>query len=194
MQNFTLEQQMKAAQALAKKKEADKEKDLAICWRVLALLEMEDTLLPYRISYDLERAKSKGILKNDVVPNKYYPLEELPPSVECLRPIPECNAEDWGTEVMRLRAEMQVFEKEEAKYCINKDNWEYYFAHFLLPYNINDFTSFDITGRTTKIKDWELSGMKEFLLKVQRDCAEHPEKYYKGNDTVSCNVISERED
>ena len=49
MQNFTPEQQRKAMEALAKKKETDEKKDIAMLWRVLALLKIQDTLLPYRI-------------------------------------------------------------------------------------------------------------------------------------------------
>ena len=47
MQNFTSKQQMKAMEALAKKKEIDKKKDIAMLWRMLALLKIQDTLLPY---------------------------------------------------------------------------------------------------------------------------------------------------
>lgn len=74
-------------------------------------------------------------------------------------------------------------------------NWQYYFAHFLLPYDIDKFTEFDITGRTEKkVTDQELTKIKQYLSKVRQDCIEHPEKYYKGNVTVSCNGLSKRED
>lgn len=54
---------------------------------------------------------------------------------------------------------------------------------------------FDITGRTEKkVTDQELTKIKQYLSKVRQDCIEHPEKYYKGNVTVSCNGLSERED
>ena len=193
MQNFTPEQQRKAMEALAKKKETDEKKDIAMLCRMLAMLKIQDTLLPYRISYDLEKAESQKTLKNDIAPGKYYPLEKLPNEVECLRPIPECKLDEQA--LMKLRKEMQIFEQEEAKYIINKDNWQYYFAHFLLPYDIDKFTEFDITGRTEKkVTDQELTKIKQYLSKVRQDCIEHPEKYYKGNVTVSCNGLSERED
>lgn len=193
MQNFTSKQQMKAMEALAKKKEIDKKKDIAMLWRMLALLKIQDTLLPYRILYDLEKAESQKALKNDIAPGKYYPLEKLPNEVECLRSIPECKLDEQA--LMKLRKEMQIFEQEEAKYIINKDNWQYYFAHFLLPYDIDKFTEFDITGRTEKkVTDQELTKIKQYLSKVRQDCIEHPEKYYKGNVTVSCNGLSKRED
>ena len=57
LENFTPEQQRKAMEALAKKKETDEKKDIAMLWRVLALLKIQDTLLPYRILYDLEKAE-----------------------------------------------------------------------------------------------------------------------------------------
>lgn len=193
MQNFTSKQQMKAMEALAKKKEIDKKKDIAMLCRMLALLKIQDTLLPYRILYDLEKAESQKALKNDIAPGKYYPLEKLPNEVECLRPIPACKLDEQA--LMKLRKEMQIFEQEEAKYIINKDNWQYYFAHFLLPYDIDKFTEFDITGRIEKkVTDQELTKIKQYLSKVRQDCIEHPEKYYKGNVTVSCNGFSERED
>ena len=50
MQNFTPEQQRKAMEALAKKKETDEKKDIAMLCRMLALLKKHDTLLPYSIS------------------------------------------------------------------------------------------------------------------------------------------------
>lgn len=142
---------------------------------------------------DLEKAESQKALKNDIAPGKYYPLEKLPNEVECLRSIPECKLDEQA--LMKLRKEMQIFEQEEAKYIINKDNWQYYFAHFLLPYDIDKFTEFDITGRTEKkVTDQELTKIKQYLSKVRQDCIEHPEKYYKGNVTVSCNGLSKRED
>ena len=45
-----------------------------------------------------------------------------------------------------------------------------------------------------KVTDQELTKIKQYLSKVRQDCIEHPEKYYKGNVTVSCNGLSERED
>lgn len=44
----------------------------------------------------------------------------------------------------------------------------------------------------TNIKDTPYFAL--YLSKVRQDCIEHPEKYYKGNVTVSCNGLSKRED
>lgn len=65
---------------------------------------------------------------------------------------------------------------------------------YLEPVADDSFWS-DITGRTEKkVTDQELTKIKQYLSKVRQDCIEHPEKYYKGNVTVSCNGLSERED
>lgn len=131
--------------------------------------------LPYRVAYDILKARDDWKL-DDVVPNEYYPEPGAPIEIESM--------------INSLKAHPEQREAVEEAICkarTPEDKWGYYFAHFLLPYDIDSFSYFDLTG-ALEPEDEEAKqtavDYKRRLLEAQQDCIQNPEKYYRGSDRV----------
>lgn len=147
----------------------------------IARFKMEETLLPYRILYDIEIAQWKGELK-EVPPNRYYPSNGMPVNLDwmaaSLMPGNEEQhfKQEGDPEYQKKRLEFLKLEKEAR---MPEENWEYYYAHFLKDYDFSLFKPFDFTG-TPDTTEEDVRNMRAFLMKVQSSYLENPEQYFSG--------------
>lgn len=182
-------QRQKAIEALERKKETEKKQHLAYLYRLAAftMLHYEGVLLPYRVLYDLIKKEHDGDF-NEVMPNKYYPHPGLTRDTADSRPAYTGNLNgvkagknglpDFSEEA-EYREKLSSYEARAKAEEMPSENWGYWYARFLMPYDIPAFTDFDYWGK--KPEDAEEKGVIDNIraacLEVWHDCKEHPENY-----------------
>ncbi len=59
------------------------------------------------------------------------------------------------------------------------DKWGYYYARFLLPYDLATFTDFDFWGEKPKNAETKrlIDEFRATCIEAQADCREHPEDF-----------------
>lgn len=74
---------------------------------------------------------------------------------------------------------LEEYKQQEAAEKTPADKWGYWYARFLLPYDIEKFSDFDFWGK--KPEDAEereiVNNMRAACLEVWHDCKAHPENY-----------------
>lgn len=181
-------QRQKAIEALERKKERERRQNYAITYRLSAYIQLHHygVLLPYRILYDIEKSTHEKTF-TEIPPNPYYPhpavtlatknsmpsypIDEKAPLNEKGYPIFTANPEQkkaYGEYLQRVEAEK-----------MKTDDWGYWFARFLLPYDLTAFSGFDWLGEEPKDEDARqaVENLKAACLEVWTDCKEHPENY-----------------
>ena len=175
-------QKQKAVEALERKKAKERKQHHAMLYHLGAFvrLHMGDALLPYRVLYDLEKQEYEGTFK-EIMPNRYYPhpaitlktkrsYPKLPEDTKGV-PINEHGFPDFTADKEFQRA-LEEYKKREAAEKTPIDMWGFYYARFLLPYNIEQFTVFDFWGEMPKDSEARkvVDRMKDACLEVWRDC------------------------
>ncbi len=168
-------QRQKAVAALEKKKEVERKQHEAMFLHMVSFhkLHFMGVLLPYRVLLDLEKAEHEGSFR-EVSPNPYYPAPAQ--TLKARQSIPLSPDRDAYTDSMYRYAEYQK-QTEAEKTPIDK--WGYWYARFLLPYDIESFTDFDFWGAIPKDEEEKqaVENLRAACLETWRDCKEHPENY-----------------
>lgn len=178
---FDQRQREAALKILEQRKVQKQQQCFAFLGGTVARLKMEETLLPYRVLYDIEVAQRKNELK-EIPPNKYYPSNGMPVNLEfmatSLMPGNEEQRlqQENDPEYQEKRLEFLVLEKSART---PNEKWEYYYAHFLKDYDFSLFKPFDFTGRADSAEE-DVKDMRAFLMKVQSSYLADPKQYFSG--------------
>lgn len=181
-------QRQKAIEALERKKERERKQNHAMLCHLWAYIQLHcnGVLLPYRVLYDIEKSTHEKTF-TEVPPNPYYPHPAVTLATEnSAPPYPagvKFTLDDKGypnflsdPEYKKQYDEyLQRVEAEKMKI----DDWGYWYARFLLPYDLATFSTFDWWGEKLKDEDARqaVENLKAACLEVWTDCKEHPENY-----------------
>lgn len=169
------EQREKALEALRKKKELERMQHKAMAFHFMAFgkLHFDKVLLPYRILYDIEKQMFEKSF-HEVPPNEFYPAPAMTLKTKYLQPAISSTMDI--DELEQQRAEYKKIVDAEK---MDSDKWDYYFARFLLPYDLLSFSDFDFWGKVPEDKDEKqtLQEFKRVCIEAQTGCREHPEEY-----------------
>lgn len=170
------EQREKALEALDKKKELERKQHRAMAFHLMAFgkLHFDKVLLPYRILYDIEKQMFEKTF-HEVPPNEFYPAPAMTLKTKYLQPTISSMIDI--DELERSREEYSRLVDSER---MDSDKWEYYFARFLLPYDLLSFTDFDYWGKMPEGENEKrmIDEFRQLCIEVQADCRDSPEKYY----------------
>lgn len=169
------EQREKALEALDKKKELERKQHKAMAFHLMAFgkLHFNKVLLPYRILYDIEKQIFEKTF-HEVPPNEFYPAPAMTLKTKYLQPTISSTMDI--DELERQRAEYKKIVDAEK---MDSDKWDYYFARFLLPYDLTSFTDFDFWGKMPEREEKQMvDEFRQLCIEVQADCRDSPEKYY----------------
>lgn len=182
------QQQQKAIEALDRQREKKRKQRYAMMYHLGAYtkLHCDGVMLPYRVLLDLEKAEHEKIFK-EVPPNPYYPAPAVTKATERSKPtytgnvnlqLNENGLPNFKSD-LNYKREYEEYERRKESEKMPSDKWGYYYARFLLPYNIELFTDFDFWGETPKDGEARkvVDRMKDACLEVWRDCKKNPEKY-----------------
>ncbi len=182
-------QKQKAIEALDRHKEQEKKKRCAMLHHLAAYAKLHymGVLLPYRVLNDLEKAEHDKTF-NEVPPNPFYPAPAMTLKTSLSAPpmptdsnrtptgasgypdyrINEEYRKQWEEYQQRIEAEKTPSEK-----------WGYYYARFLLPYDLKTFSDFDFWGEISKDEETKrlIDEFRATCIKAQEDCREHPEDF-----------------
>lgn len=167
-------QRQKAIEALGRKREVERKQHEAMFHHMAAFhkLHFMGTLLPYRVLLDLEKAEHEGTFR-EVSPNPFYPAPAQTLNARHSMPLLTNNMD---VDSVRMYAEYQQ-QAEEEKTPIDK--WGYWYARFLLPYDIESFTDFDFWGAIPKDPEEKeaIESLRAACLEVWKDCKKNPQNY-----------------
>lgn len=182
-------QRQKAIEALEKQKEQERKKNHAMIFRLGAYtkLHYQGVLLPYKILYDLEKAEHEKTF-TEVPPNPFYPNPAVTLATEYSKPTYARNIKDLplnesGLPNLKADAEYQgqweEYENRVKSEKMQSDKWGYWYARFLLPYDLSTFSDFDWWGELPKDDDERevINNLKAACMEVQADCRENPQNY-----------------
>ncbi len=124
----------------------------------------------------------------EVLPNKFYPNPAItlktkwsypkPPEDTKGLPINEDGFPDFKAD-KELKRALEEYEQREAAERTPIDKWGYWYARFLIPYDIPAFSDFDFWGKLPEDSEEKkvVDGMRAACLEVWRDCKINPENY-----------------
>lgn len=182
-------QRQKAIEALERKRAKERKQHHAMFYHLEAFsrLHMGDALLPYRVLYDLAKRENEETFK-EVFPNKFYPHPAItlktkwsypkPPKDTKGLPINEHGFPDLTADE-DFQRELEKYKQREEAEKTPIDKWGYYYARFLLPYDIENFSDFDFWGKVPEGSDEKqaIDCLRAACLEVWHDCKAHPEEY-----------------
>lgn len=182
-------QKQKAIEALDKHKTQEKKKRYAMLYHLgaYAKLHYMGVLLPYKILRDLEKAEHDKTF-NEVPPNPYYPAPAMTlktsytippmPTVAKETPIGANGYPDFRADEERRKQWEEYQQRIEAE-KMPSDKWGYYYARFLLPYDLTTFSDFDFWGEIPKDEETKrlIDEFRATCIEAQEDCREHPENF-----------------
>ncbi|MCX4361423.1 MAG: hypothetical protein OSJ23_09285 [Mucispirillum schaedleri] len=181
-------QKQKAVEVLERKKAKERKQRLAMMYHLFAfsMLHFEHVLLPYKILYDIERQEYEGIFK-EIKPNPYYPHPGVTLETEYSKPpfrgdYKSVTTAD-GTPDFRLdeeyRKKLEEYQQRIEAEKMKVDMWGFWYARFLLPYDLESFSDFDYWGEKPKDDNAKeiVANLREACIKAQADCRKHPEEY-----------------
>jgi len=179
----------KAIEALEKQKEHERKKNHAMIYRLGAYtkLHYEGVMLPYKVLYDLEKAEHEKTFR-EVPPNPFYPNPAISLKTKWSMPsymgdykgisenktgFPDFKAD---TEFQR---QWEEYEQRKESEKMPLDKWGYWYARFLLPYDLALFSDFDFWGSVPQDEEEKkiISQLRGACIEAQADCQEHPEEY-----------------
>lgn len=170
------EQREKALEALEKKKELERKQHKAMAFHLMAFgkLNFNKVLLPYRILYDIEKQMFEKTF-HEVPPNEFYPAPAMTLKTKYSQPTISSTIDI--DELERSREEYSRLVDTEK---MDPDKWGYYFARFLLPYDLSSFTDFDFWGKMPESENEKrmVDEFRQSCIDIQTDCRDYPEKYY----------------
>lgn len=182
-------QRQKAIEALEKQKEHERKKNHAMIYRLGAYtkLHYEDVMLPYKVLYDLEKAEHEGNFK-EVPPNPFYPNPamtlktkwSMPPYVGDYNGVvsEKDDLPNFQEDIEHKKKYEEYKQSVEAE-KMPPDKWGYWYARFLLPYDLSSFTDFDFWGQIPQDKEEKqiVDSLRTACMEVQADCRENPQSY-----------------
>lgn len=182
-------QRQKAIEALDRQKELERKKQRAMGYHQFAYADLHyfGVMLPYRVLYDLRKAEFEGTFK-EVFPNPFYPqpaitlktkwsFPKLPENTDNL-PLNKYGLPDLKADA-DYQKEFEEYKQREEAEKITVDKWEYYYARFLIPYDLPSFTDFDYWGEVPKDDNAKqlVETLRYACMEIWNGCKEHPEKY-----------------
>lgn len=182
-------QRQKAIQALEKQKVKEHKKMLAMAYHLAAFTKLHcmGVMLPYKVLYGLEKQEQEGTF-TEVMPNPFYPHPAItlatkwsypkPPEDTKGLPINEHGFPDLKAD-NDFRIELEAYKQREAAEKTPIDKWGYYYARFLLPYDIENFSDFDFWGKVPEDAEEKkvIDGLRAACLEVWHDCRTRQEEY-----------------
>ena len=183
------QQRQKAIEALNIQKDRERKQRLAMMFHLGAFtrIHIDGVLLPYRVLYDLEKRKHEGTF-TEIEPNPFYPAPAI--TMETLYSAPEYTGDykdleltDDGLPIFTSNAEYkQKWDEYQQRIKDEKmplDKWDYWYARFLLHYDLESFSDFDFWGKKPESAEEKeaISHLRAACLEVWHDCREHPENY-----------------
>ena len=193
---LSIEQQRKAKEALEKQKAKDKEKRKALIWHLSAFsdLHYNGVLLPYRVLYDLHRSEHEGTFK-EIFPNPFYPNPGISSKLALGKPSYRGETDKLPTKSVILdsqeiempdymadpdyRKQLEEYERKVQAEKMDTEKWGYWYARFLLPYDLRSFSDFDWLGEVPRSEEEKtfLKHFKSACIEAQADCTTHQERY-----------------
>lgn len=183
------QQQQKAIEALNKQREREQKQRLAMMYHLRAYMKLhyEGIMLPYKVLYDLEKAEHEKTF-TEVPPNPFYPSPAVTLATEYSEPIYMGNTRDLplndsGLPNLKADAEYQrqweEYERRKESEKMPLDKWAFWFARFLLPYDLSSFGDFDWWGELPKTEEERqvIDSLKAACMEVQADYKENPQDY-----------------
>lgn len=181
-------QRQKAVEALEEKKAKEHKQFRAMLYHLYAYtrLHCEGVLLPYQVLYDLEKQVYEGTFK-EVFPNKFYPAPAAKRST--VYSAPEFKGDykkvtkPDGMPDFRLdpdyNKESIAYHKRIDAEKMPLDKWDYWYARFLLPYDLESFSDFDFWGELPKNEEEKqvVNSIRKACLEAWYGCKAHPENY-----------------
>ena len=164
--------QEKAIEALERRKELKSKQRCSMTVHLIAYckLHCDGIILPYRILYDIEKRVLEKTF-NEIPPNRFYPKPDITLEIYSLMPKPGDS---------NYIKSLNEYKKKVEAEKMDSDKWDYYYARFLLPYDLEAFSDFDFLGEIPKNDNERqtLQNFKELCIEVQQDCKKHPENYF----------------
>ena len=183
------QQQQKAVKALEEKKAKEHKQFLAMVWHLGAFtnLHLMGVMLPYKVLYGLEKQVHEGTFK-EVLPNKFYPNPAI--TLKTMWSRPNAPLDTKGLPINEhgfpdltadkdFQRKLEEYKQREAAEKTPAEKWGYYYARFLVPYDIPAFTDFDYWGKVPEGSDEKqaIDCLRAACLEAWRDCKAHPENY-----------------
>lgn len=182
-------QRQKAIEALEKQKKQERKKNHAMMYRLGAYtsLHYDGVMLPYKVLYDLEKAEHEKTF-TEVPPNPYYPNPAVTLATEYSKPSYMRNTKDSPLndsslsnlkEDAEYQKQWEEYERRKKSEKMQLDKWGYWYARFLLPYELASFTDFDWWGEVPKTEEERqvIDNLKAACMEVQADCRGNPQDY-----------------
>lgn len=189
-------QRRKAVEALEKQKAQERKKNHAMMYRLGAYtkLHCEGVMLPYKVLYDLEKAEHEKTF-TEVPPNPFYPAPAITLKTKWSTPkyegdeskLPLKTSSLFGEDVTlpdlmaddEYRKKWEEYENRVKSEKLSIEKWGYWYARFLIPYDIPAFTDFDYWGKVPEDAEEKkvIDGLRAACLEVWHDCKECPENY-----------------
>lgn len=183
------QQQQKAIEALNIQKDRERKQRLAMMFHLAAYTKLHcmGVLLPYRVLYNLEKSEHDKTFA-EVPPNPYYPNPAI--TLETMWSRPSAPIDKKGLPINEhgfpdltadedFQKKLAEYKQKEAAEKMPIEKWGYYYARFLLPYDLSSFTDFDYWGKKPESTEEKeiISHLRAACLEAWRDCKAHPENY-----------------
>lgn len=166
-------QKQKALAALEQNKERERKQHRAMFHHMVAFhkLHFMGVLLPYRVLIDIEKAEHDGTFR-EISPNPFYPAPAQSLNARQSMPLSPDNAD---ADYLKYVEYQRQAEGEKTPI----DKWGYWYARFLLPYDIESFTDFDFWGKIPESEEEKqaVESLRAACLEVWRDCKKNPQNY-----------------
>ncbi|MCI8420543.1 MAG: hypothetical protein HFF79_08620 [Oscillospiraceae bacterium] len=189
-------QRRKAVEALEKQKQQERKKNHAMMYRLGAYtkLHCEGVMLPYKVLYDLEKAEHEKTF-TEVPPNPFYPAPAITLKTKWSTPkyegdeskLPLKTSSIFGEDITlpdlmaddEYRKKCEEYEQRVKSEKLSIEKWDYWYARFLLPYDLSSFTDFDWWGELPKTEEERevINNLKAACMEVQADCRGNPQDY-----------------
>lgn len=181
-------QKQKAIKVLEEKKAKEHKQFLAVMFHLeaFAKLHIDGVFLPYRVLRDLAKQKHEGTF-TEIEPNPFYPHPAVTKEMENSKPnytgdYKNITKADGTPDFMLDSEYKQQWEEYQKRIKAEKtpiDKWGYWYARFLIPYDIEKFSDFDFWGKLPEDLEEKkaIDCLRAACLEVWHDCKEHPESY-----------------
>lgn len=181
------DREIKLQEAIDRKKKQESAQRLSMIYHLAAYskLHFDKVLLPYRVLYNLEKQEhDKTFL--EVPPNPFYPAPAI--KTETKWKLSQCYSEYTGNIPEKngypdfseaRKAELEEYKRLVEAEKMDIEKWGFYYARFLLPYDLHSFSDFDWLGENPKDEEEKelLKNFKAACIEAQADCKAHPENY-----------------
>ena len=185
--------QQKAQEALARQQVKELHKSFLFTLHKDAVDNTKTLCLPYRILFEIYKKSFIDRDESEIIPNKYYPQSgrlKTAPRYEVTdddyKPLEVYERDgkrylDLPELKQEVKEAVEQYEKQYRHWWLDdeygRERHRYYFARFLINYDLSSFTTFDWFG-VTDISQNEVKKFSDYFINLQQDCKEHPENYF----------------